>query len=109
MWPLPGLYLVEMVALSIIGMLSIVLGNPPGGTVSWVVAGVLLAFVVMGAWSIGPLFLPIALIFAVTAILADRGRNRRIVFQLGLSVIAAIAQVALMLAAIRILYPNAVF
>jgi hypothetical protein len=109
MWPLPGLYLVEMAGLSAIGMLCIIRDDPRGGSVAWIIVGVLLAFAVIGAWSIGPLFLPVALIFVLTAILSDRRRNRRIVFHLGLCVVAAIAQAALMLAAIRLLYPDAVF
>ncbi len=107
MWPLPGLYLVEMVALSAIAMFGIVRDISLGGIVTWVVVGVFFAFVVMGAWSIGFLFLPVALIFAVTALLSDRRQS--IVMHLGASVIAGIAQVTLMFIAIRLIYPSAIF
>ena len=113
MWPLPGLYLLEMIVVSLIGMLGILTGDSEqstlAGSLAWAAAGALTAFVAMGAWSIGFLFLPVALIFMITAILADRRRRRNLVVHLGVGVMAAIAQVALMLAAIRLIYPDAVF
>ena len=112
-WPLPGLYLLEMVAAGLIGAFSVVNAkaeqSPIWGAVTWAVAGVLVAFVVMGAWSIGLLFLPAALIFTIVAILSDRRRSQSIVVHLGIGVMAGLAQVAVMLAVVRWLYPNAVF
>ena len=112
-WPLPGLYLLEMIAMGIIGAFSVVNGNAERssawGAVTWAVVGVLAAFVVMGAWSIGLLFSPAVLIFTLVAILSDRRRSQSFILHLGLCVMAGLAQVAVMFAAIRLLYPNAAF
>lgn len=108
-WPLPGLYLVEMVALSVIAMIGLARDTVSGGAVSWVVVGVLGAFVVMGAWSVGLVFLPVALIFASTAILSTRRHRRNMRLRIGLGIAAGAAQIVLMFAAIRLLNPGAIF
>jgi len=109
MWPLPGPYVIEMIAVSCIGLLGIVRDDQFGAMMAWISAGVLFAFVVMGAWSIGFLYLPVALLLVVAAVTADRRHRYRLSLHLVLVVIAAIAQVAVMLVAIRLLYPSAVF
>jgi asparagine N-glycosylation enzyme membrane subunit Stt3 len=110
---MPGVYLLEMMAMGVIGAFSVVNGNAERlsawGAVTWAVVGVLAAFVVLGAWSIGLLFLPAVLIFAIVAILSDRRRSQNIILHLGLCVMAGLAQAGVMLAAIRLLYPNAAF
>ena len=113
MWPLPGLYLVEMSIVSVLGMFGI-LGNSLGRSslrigLTWAAVGILLAFVIMGAWSIGPFFSPVVLIFAIAAILSNRRQGQKIFLYMGIGLLAAIAQAALMLAAIRILYPSTIF
>lgn len=112
-WPLPGLYLVEMSIVSVLGMFG-VLGYSSGRfsvwiALTWAAVGILLAFVLMGAWSIGLFFSPVVLIFAVAAILSDRRQGRNILLHAGISLLAAMAQVVLMLAAIQILYPSTIF
>ena len=109
MWPLPALYLIEMVVLSVIALLSILRDAALSGTITWIAVGVLCAFVVMGAWSIGFLYLPVAVIFAVTAIVMDRRQKHNSVRRLGLAGLGGVVQVAGMLIAIRLLYPDAVF
>jgi len=109
MWPLPGLYVIEMIAVSCIGLLGIIRDDRSGAMMAWISVGVLFAFVVMGAWSIGFLYLPAALLLVVAAVTADRRHRYRLSLHLVLVVIAAIAQVAVMLVAIRLLYPSAVF
>jgi hypothetical protein len=64
---------------------------------------VLSAFVVMGSLSIGFCFLPIALIFTITAISLDRRQWQRTAIHLGICVIAGLAQTVLMLTLIHLL------
>lgn len=52
-WPLPGLYLIELVSLSVSGAYLSLRDSPHGVAGLWANVGVLCAFVVMGAWSIG--------------------------------------------------------
>jgi hypothetical protein len=103
LWPLPGLYLVEVAGVSLIAMVNIIQGNTLGRWVTWVVVGVLSAFVVMGRLSIGFCFLPIAFIFTITAISLDRRRWQSLVIHLGICIIAGLAQTVLMLTIIRLL------
>lgn len=103
LWPFPGLYLVEVAVVSLIAMVNIIQGNKPGRWVTWAVVGVLLAFVIMGSLSIGFYFLPIALIFAIAAIILDRRQGQSLLTHLGICVIAGLAQIVLMLTIIRLL------
>lgn len=103
MWPLPALYLLEMVALSIAAALGNARDSATGGRVAWGTIGAMLAFVVMGAWSVGLLYFPVVLLLAIAGILRDRRRRLNMAIHLGICAAAAVAQVALMLAAIRML------
>jgi len=113
MWPLPALYLLEMPAASILGLWDIWSGetrpSPSGGIVTWAVTGILFAFVIIGAWSVGFLFIPVAGLFGIAAVLSDRRQGHNLVVHLGVGLAAALAQTALMLAVIRFLYTGAIF
>jgi hypothetical protein len=108
MWPLPSLYLLEMIVVSFTGLFSLLKDDATHlaavAVLTWVAVGMLAAFVVMGLWSIGLLFLPVAVIFVIAAILANRRQHRNLIVHVGVGVLAAIIQVALMLAVIRFLY-----
>jgi hypothetical protein len=107
MWPLPDLYLLETAAAGLAGMWAI-LSSAPGqaalrGKLVWAVVGVLLVFVVLGALSIGFLYSPAALFFVIAALLSDKRQSQNTGIHLGIGVIAALAQAALMFAAVRFL------
>ena len=105
MWPLPALYLLEMLAASILGVWDTWSSETRqhGAIVTWVVTGILLAFVIIGAWSVGFLFIPVAGLLAGAAVLSDRRQGRSLVVHLGVGLGAALAQAALMLGVIRFL------
>src|SRR5512133_3017166 len=100
MWPLPGLYLIEMVALSIISTFLFIRGDPRGSSVTWGAAGVIIAFSILGALSIGFFYLPVALLFGVVSIIWDVRNKQHILAHLGIFLIAGIVQLVLMLIAI---------
>lgn len=108
MWPLPDLYLLEMLAASALGTWGIWSNEskqlPLRGILIWAVAGILFAFAIMGAWSVGFLYIPVAGLFAIAAILSDRRQGNNLVIHLGAGLAAALAQAALMLVVIRLLY-----
>ena len=108
MWPLPGLYFMEMAALGIISAFTFVRGNPRDQIITWGSVGVISAFSILGALSVGFFYLPVALIFGVISVTSDVRNKQRILAHLGIFLIAGIAQVALMFLAIRLLYPSAV-
>ena len=105
MWPLPALYLLEMLAASFLGMWDIWSSETRrhSAIVTWVVTGILFAFVIIGAWSVGFLFIPVAGLLAISAVLSDRRLGRNLVLHLGVGLAAALAQAALMLVVIGLL------
>jgi hypothetical protein len=107
MWPLPDLYLLEMLAASVVGTWGIWSNESRQsllrGIVIWIVIGVLLGFVIMGAWSVGFLFAPVALLFVIAATLSERRQGHSLLIHLGVGLAAALAQTILMLAIIRLL------
>jgi len=101
---LPGLYFIEIAALGLLGVVSVVRAQstPSGwlGNIPWITAGVLLAFNILGAWTIGLFLIPGTVSFlGVGFFLAER---QKIWQGLGLFLVAAIAQAGLMLALIGI-------
>lgn len=104
-WPLPSMYLVEAGLVSIICWLGVMRSDTTSSTFSvslvWAMVGVLAAFVAMGVWSIGFLFIPVTLLFAITAILIDHRQNNSILLHLGVGALSALTQVALMLFVVR--------
>lgn len=104
-WPLPAFYLIEVGIVSIICWLSILRSGATSSlfspSVTWAMVGVLAAFVVMGLWSIGLLFVSVTLLFAIATILVDYRQNNSIFLNLGVGALAALVQVALMLLALR--------
>jgi hypothetical protein len=107
MWPLPDLYLLEMIAASALAMFDILSNESKQlhlrGILVWATVGVLLAFVVMGILSIGFLYAPVAGLFAIAAILSDRRRGHNLLVHLGIGLAAALIQAALMLVVVRLL------
>ncbi len=113
MWPLPGLYLLEMLGITAAGALGIWRGDTTRSRLSkalaWIAAGALLGFAVLGAWSIGFLYLPLVVLLLIAAILSDRRQRQNIGVHGAISLIAAVAQILLMLAVIRLMYPDAIY
>lgn len=101
--PFPLLYLIEIIALSYLAMLSLLRAEPgansPGWmpALIWIAAGGLLAFVVLGGFSIGFYLIPSMLTFIVAGILADRRQNLSLTGHIGLMFLAASIQAAIML------------
>ena len=98
MWPLPGLYFVEMVSLSFISTFIFVRGDPRGSLMTWVAAGVISAFSFLGALSVGFFYLPVALMFSVISLTSDVRNKQNRPARLGIFLMAGIAQLTLMLA-----------
>ena len=104
MWPLPGLYFMEMVAVSLVSAVVFVHGGSRSRLIPWGAIGILFAFSIIGAFSVGFFYIPVAIIFGAAASLSDVRSRQPIDAHLGVCMLAGIAQAALMLAAIRLLY-----
>ena len=118
LWPLPDLYLLEMLAASGLATWGIwVNGTRPASqylVLTWVAIGAILGFVILATFSIGFFYLPVVVLLISAAILADRrvpGRTGQarlgstFFIHMGACIAAAGAQAALMLAVIRVMYP----
>ena len=109
MWPLPALYLLEMAAASLVGLWGIFQGDMAGSWAAWVAAGAVFGFALIGGFSVGFFYLPVAGLLGLAALWQERKMWRRLPLHLGLALLAAVAQAALMLVLIRVLSPNAIF
>jgi hypothetical protein len=107
MWPLPGLYFIEMMTLSVVSAFTFFRGDLRSRSITWGAVGVIGAFSIIGAFSVGFFYLPVALIFAIILVTSAVRNKQHILAHLGICLIAGIAQGILMLAIIRLLYPNA--
>ena len=105
MWPFPGLYFIEMAALSVVcAFIAFGNGDPRGQFILWGAVGIFIGFSILGAMSVGFFYLPVAIIFGAIAILSDIRNRQPVALHLGVCLIAGIVQVILMLAAIRLLF-----
>jgi len=109
MWPLPALYFLEMIAASLVGLWGVYRNDATGSLLAWATTGALLGFTILGALSVGFFYLPVTGLLWLAALWQDRQDWRRLPLHLGLLLAAGVAQAALMLALIRVLYPNTMF
>jgi len=101
MWPLPALYLVEMVALAIAATLAMLGAGSGRMLIVWAAIGAMAGFCVLGAWSVGLYYAPVALMFAVLVGSSDFRRRRFQPMHLGACLLAGAAQAGIMLAVMR--------
>jgi len=101
MWPLPGFYFIEMVALSSISAFLFLRDDPRGSSITWGTAGIISAFSILGAFSVGFFYVPVALMFGVISIIWDARNKQHLLPHLGIFFIAGIVQSALMFMAVR--------
>lgn len=101
-FPLPGLYFVE-IALTGVLVLGYAAFRPRlakgWGVAPWVAGGIILAFVVLGGFSIGPYLLPALLAFLVVGLLADVQAGTLAARQLLPLLVATVVQGVIMLLA----------
>lgn len=95
-WPFPLVYLVEI---GILGLLPIVAvgmmkedDKSRWSVVPWICSGILVAFVILGAWTIGFYLIPAMLLFLFVGIFADRRTHGDIPLHIIFYVVGAIAQ-----------------
>ena len=102
LWPLPALYFIEIVTLSILSAFMFVRGDPFVQFLTCGTAGVIGVFSVLAAFSVGFFYFPFALIFAIISITSDVRNKKHIPAHLGTFFISGIAQFALILALVAI-------
>jgi hypothetical protein len=74
-WPLPGLYLVEVFLFCAAGAYAIYLASLNEGWIvwlAWVASGVVLGLALVSAWSIGFLYLPVWAVLLAAGVISAR-------------------------------------
>ena len=102
MWPLPGLYFIEIVTLSVVSAFLFIRGDPRGQFLTWG------AFSILAAFSVGLFYLPVALLFAISSATSDVRNKKHVPAHLATFLKAGMAQLAVMSAAIGLLQPSAI-
>ncbi|MFZ0547467.1 MAG: hypothetical protein WAM60_18620 [Candidatus Promineifilaceae bacterium] len=100
LFPLPGLYLIEIAVLGIFGLTGLLLvesASPFWRAVPWVVAGALLAFVILGGFTIGFFLIPATVAFSLASVLLNRIEKGPLSKYIGLLLIATILQATLII------------
>lgn len=103
MWPFPALYLIEVVVLSGIAAAAFLVGGRPGKYVAWAAVGALAAFCVLGVWSVGLLYVPIAGLLAAILISYDLRDKQAVMRHVAVCLLAAAVQATVMLEIIRLI------
>jgi len=104
MWPLPGLYFIEMVALSTTSAFLLVRSDPRGLIITSGAVGIFSVFSMVGVFSVVFFYLPVALIFGVIVVVSDVRHKQHVVAHLGAFLIAGATQAVVMFTIIRLLY-----
>lgn len=98
-FPFPFLYFVEIALLGVL-VIGFVAArrclDTRWNAFPWLVAGILLAFVILGGFSIGPFLIPAFLAFTIVGLIVDAQTHGSISKHVGLLFVAAVAQGALM-------------
>ena len=98
-WPFPLIYFIEISAIGVISILSMGIiqrqGKSEWSAVFWIFSGMLLSFVILGAWTIGFFLLPAMIIFLLVGIRIDKKTGNDIPRHLIYFVAGGIAQALL--------------
>lgn len=100
-WPFPLVYLVEIGILGILPVVAVGLMKDNvksrWSVVPWICSGILVAFVILGAWTIGFYLIPAMLLILFVGIFADRRTHGDIPLHIIFYVVGAIAQASFVL------------
>lgn len=75
-WPFPAIYFLEIITLGILCVIAVAKSQHSSKSswtgIPWICSGTLLAFVILGAWTIGFFLIPAMVVFLIVGILIDR-------------------------------------
>ena len=99
-WPLPGLYLVEIWLVSAIGAFDIYLAGKAdkrSPVLAWAASGMVLGFALVSAWSTGLLYYPVWLALLAAGAIIARRRHAPVPGLIALSLAAGLFQAGFIL------------
>jgi hypothetical protein len=97
-WPFPALYFMELMALGVMVAAAYLRSSESRARIAWAAAGAVTAFSILAAWTVGLLFLPVAVTIVAAALITDVRNQGRLGAHVGIFVAAALIQAALTLA-----------
>jgi hypothetical protein len=103
-FPLPALYFIEIALVGVLVVIYVALHSRltrRWRVLPWIGAGIVLAFVILGGFSIGFYLVPALLAFVAVGALADWQGDGLMAQHLGYLLLAAVVQGALMLIAVQ--------
>ena len=75
-WPFPLIYFVEITVIGLLPVIAVSMlrtnSKSPWSAIPWICSGILVAFVILGAWTIGFFLIPAMLLLLFVGIFADR-------------------------------------
>lgn len=101
-WPFPALYFLELMLLGVVVAAAYLRASPARAGAAWAAAGAVMAFSVLGAWTVGLFFLPAAGAFAASALITDLRDRGNLTAHAGMLVLAGALQAAWMFAMVTI-------
>ncbi len=104
-FPLPFLYFLEIILLGVLVLLFVARRpqlDDRWHALPWAAAGVILAFVILGGFSIGFFLIPALIAFIVVGVLAARQADGAISRHMSQFLVAAVIQGAVMMLAVQI-------
>ena len=96
-WPFPALYFIELAILGLGCVVAYVASHPYRATVTWVLIGVLAAFSVLAAWTVGLYYVPVTAMFVLLAVTSDIRHRGNLLAHAVLALLAAVLQAAAIL------------
>ena len=95
-FPFPGIYFIELIAIGIICFSTVILLNKLTTSIrsgiAWICSGLLLAFVILGAWTIGFFLIPGMFMLLIVGILIDKRSQRNYALHLIYLIAAGLSQ-----------------
>jgi len=97
LWPLPGVYFVELVSLALVCAALWIANHRLAEVSVWIMVGVLAGFSWMARLSVGALYAPVALVFGAACLVLVMRTGGRLIGRVGISLLAALAEVGMIL------------
>jgi hypothetical protein len=101
-WPFPALYFIELVAFSLACATAYRMSDSSRQTVTWITVGVLAAFSILGAWTVGLHYLPVTGLFLTLALGDDLRHAGNLGLHAATGLLAALVQGTAMLLLTRL-------
>jgi hypothetical protein len=100
-WPFPAIYFAEIALFGLGCLVSVAKNNPDRGSpwnyLPWISAGGLLAFVILGAWTIGFFLIPAMLFFIGVGIISDARKKDNLALHFIFFIVSAMIQALIVL------------